>query len=210
MTDSKACSKCKQVKSLALFVKDKSKKSGYKASCLECARKASKQGRLDGRHKIRKYAELSDEQKAKHLARYRAWAKANPDKCHDRNARHRKNNRDYYAQRQARYRRENPHKYKEWQRKNPAKVIANWTKRRQTLIANGIYSVKNKEIARLLSQPCFYCKSSKSGTIDHVMPLSKGGRHSIGNLLPACMACNQQKRAMLMIEWKIRHGQKTV
>jgi 5-methylcytosine-specific restriction endonuclease McrA len=210
MDNSKACSKCQQVKSLEFFVKDKSKASGYKASCLGCSRIASKIGRLDGRHKIRKYADMTDAQKEKHLARYRAWAKANPDRCKSRNKAHRERNRAFYAQKQSLYRQNNPDKYKQWQKANPEKVLANWTKRRKTLIANGIFAISKKEITQLLQSPCFYCKSDKSGTIDHVVPLSKGGRHSIGNLLPACMDCNQRKSAMFLVQWRMRNESKPI
>jgi len=208
MSNSKRCTKCSQIKSLDLFTKDKHKKSGYKSSCLQCAREYAKLARTEGRVRRLPYADWSTEQKAKHLARYRAWAAANPDKRQRSSQAHRLANRDYYAERQAQYRAENPEKYKEWQKQNPDKVIANWTKRRRNLVENGIFVINKKEIRKLLQSPCFYCQSPKSGTIDHVMPLSKGGRHSIGNLLPACMPCNQSKRASLLIEWRIRREQK--
>jgi len=44
----------------------------------------------------------------------------------------------------------------------------------------------------LLSDPCSYCgKTAK--TIDHIMPLSKGGAHRWDNLTPACKSCNSSK-----------------
>lgn len=49
---------------------------------------------------------------------------------------------------------------------------------------------------------CFYCSAPADLTIDHVIPLAKGGRHAIGNLVGACQHCNSQKGAMLLIEWK--------
>lgn len=44
--------------------------------------------------------------------------------------------------------------------------------------------------------PCFYCKQNIAkgqGTIDHVEPLSLGGRSSLQNLVVACKPCNTKK-----------------
>lgn len=49
---------------------------------------------------------------------------------------------------------------------------------------------------------CVYCNLSKATTIDHVIPISRGGSNDIENLLPACVSCNSQKGAKLLTEWK--------
>lgn len=42
---------------------------------------------------------------------------------------------------------------------------------------------------------CAYCgKPSQRLTIDHVIPLSKGGPHTIQNIVPACNPCNSSKK----------------
>lgn len=40
---------------------------------------------------------------------------------------------------------------------------------------------------------CAYC-GDKADTIDHVIPVSRGGGSGRGNLLPACALCNTRKR----------------
>lgn len=48
---------------------------------------------------------------------------------------------------------------------------------------------------------CQYCNaklSLKSGTIDHVIPRSKGGKHTWENVVFACVDCNQKKGAKLL------------
>ncbi len=40
---------------------------------------------------------------------------------------------------------------------------------------------------------CQYCGSAKNLTIDHVIPKSKGGKTSWGNLVTACHRCNTLK-----------------
>ena len=39
-------------------------------------------------------------------------------------------------------------------------------------------------------------------TMDHIVPLSRGGRSVKTNLVPTCKACNTQKKTMLPMEWK--------
>lgn len=48
---------------------------------------------------------------------------------------------------------------------------------------------------RILAQDnaCFYC-GQEATTIDHVIPISKGGISSIDNCVPACNRCNSGKR----------------
>jgi 5-methylcytosine-specific restriction endonuclease McrA len=38
--------------------------------------------------------------------------------------------------------------------------------------------------------------------MDHVVPLSRRGRHSIGNVVLACPACNNSKGRRYLVEWR--------
>ena len=50
---------------------------------------------------------------------------------------------------------------------------------------------------------CHYCKQVIDGlTMDHVIPISKGGRHEADNIVPACLSCNSSKGAKTLEEWK--------
>jgi 5-methylcytosine-specific restriction protein A len=52
---------------------------------------------------------------------------------------------------------------------------------------------------------CYYCQSQvglEQLTMDHVVPLSRGGKSKKGNIVPACKECNNKKRHMLPIEWE--------
>lgn len=40
---------------------------------------------------------------------------------------------------------------------------------------------------------CFWCNKKKKLTIDHFIPLSRGGKHSASNIVPACSFCNGSK-----------------
>ncbi|MEA3246538.1 MAG: HNH endonuclease [Gemmatimonadota bacterium] len=55
---------------------------------------------------------------------------------------------------------------------------------------------------------CVYCGTSLGldiATLDHVVPLSRGGDHAPGNLVAACRACNQLKGSQLPVEFFTRH-----
>lgn len=56
---------------------------------------------------------------------------------------------------------------------------------------------------------CAYCQNRPWTERDHIIPLKKGGRYAIGNLLPVCHNCNDSKNARLLVTWKrtITHGQ---
>lgn len=52
---------------------------------------------------------------------------------------------------------------------------------------------------------CYYCRKSMTReqvTMDHIVPISRGGRSTRGNLVPACKACNDQKRSLTPVEWE--------
>jgi 5-methylcytosine-specific restriction endonuclease McrA len=54
---------------------------------------------------------------------------------------------------------------------------------------------------------CVYCAARlglEAATLDHVIPLSRGGNHAPGNLVAACIACNQLKGSMLPVEFFTR------
>jgi 5-methylcytosine-specific restriction endonuclease McrA len=51
---------------------------------------------------------------------------------------------------------------------------------------------------------CHYCAKPippRELTMDHVLPLIRGGRSSRGNVVPACKPCNCKKKYYLPLEW---------
>ena len=52
---------------------------------------------------------------------------------------------------------------------------------------------------------CYYCGqtvAAKELTLDHIVPLARGGRRTKGNCVPACKECNNQKKHLLPLEWE--------
>lgn len=51
---------------------------------------------------------------------------------------------------------------------------------------------------------CHYCGdrfSAKELTMDHIVPVSKGGKTTKGNVVPCCKTCNTEKKSKLLMEW---------
>jgi len=52
---------------------------------------------------------------------------------------------------------------------------------------------------------CHYCGQPtlpKELTMDHIVPIARGGKSTKGNIVPACKACNNKKKQLLPMEWE--------
>ena len=128
---------------------------------------------------------------AKRKASYQAWAKRNPDRVYEIHRRYVEANAD---------------KVLAWRRahhKSPKTYAAN-ARRRALRSAATTYVVTKRDLRRIYSAPCWACGSSDQVQWDHVIPLSRGGAHGIGNALPLCKSCNCSKHAQLLVEWRYR------
>ncbi len=130
------------------------------------------------REKSKRYA---DKNREKVRQANREWVAANPEKAK--------------AFTKA-YNQANPHKAREA------------AKRRRVRVQGGeICSVSEKDWQRLCRRhdnKCAYCGQARVLQKDHIIPITRGGRHSIGNLLPACKPCNSSKGPRLLTEWRGR------
>ncbi len=50
---------------------------------------------------------------------------------------------------------------------------------------------------------CWWCGEAKPLTIDHNIPIAKGGRHAVGNIVMACESCNKGRCDVLPIDWRV-------
>jgi 5-methylcytosine-specific restriction endonuclease McrA len=177
MTDSKACSRCKQIKPRTEFGKHTKTSDGLYSQCQLCRRQARAAYR-------KRHAEDIAKQQADNYKRNREKRIA------------------YANQRIA----ENPERHAQYmaisKRRNHLAIAANTRRRNARLKANGIFTVTKKELKRLSHQPCFYCGATERLTVDHVIAVARGGRDSIGNLVSACKSCNSQKRHLTIMEWR--------
>ena len=73
------------------------------------------------------------------------------------------------------------------------------SKRRKAMMRNSVaVHVEARQLQARFAQfdhCCAYCGvSGEDLHIEHVVPISKGGTHALGNIIPACQQCNFSKR----------------
>lgn len=106
-------------------------------------------------------------------------------------------------------------KYRKWVEKDPEAARARWreqyrrkyakdpayfyyrTINRRALRKNARGSCTRQEVGELLRKygySCLYC-GEKATTLDHIVPLHRGGTNFLWNLAPACRSCNAHKGA---------------
>lgn len=96
-----------------------------------------------------------------------------------------------------------------WQDANPerfARRMAEARARRRALIASApTRVVTDRDLRRMRERQqgcCAYCSESKPLTLEHIVPLVRGGAHAVGNLCWVCKSCNCSKGRKLLAEWR--------
>lgn len=95
--------------------------------------------------------------------------------------------------------------------------LAEWRGRSSSLeLARGYRHARRAHIANVLAtltvaeweaileaadHACIYCGSHQQPTMDHLMPLARGGQHTAENVAPACLSCNDSKGAKTVAEF---------
>ena len=119
-------------------------------------------------------------------------------------------NAEHIKEKSSKWKKDNPEKVKEIRKLNRQKNLQKIRlrsknkegRRRSRKRNNGEFLILNKELKKIYLSPCVVCKSTEKIAADHIIPIAKGGRHSIGNLQPLCKKCNSSKGQKFMSEWK--------
>lgn len=111
------------------------------------------------------------------------------------------------------YRENNADKIKEshirWRKQNPEKARMGGVRYRSNLkkcAINDLTTTQWLKIKEFFNYKCAYCgieekdirSVKKHLTIDHIIPISKGGNNTASNIVPACINCNARKRDNLI------------
>jgi len=59
---------------------------------------------------------------------------------------------------------------------------------------------------------CHYCHGKfkpNTLTMDHIVPIVRGGKSTKGNVVPCCKKCNNEKKYLTPVEIKLREIEKT-
>ena len=191
----KRCPKCDTEKPYSEFGKHKSRKDGHRCYCKPCESETQKR--------------TTAEQRAKHTENMRKWRAKNPTKSAESAKKYYKANSDKVRSARKKYYRRNRESAlkasQKWKSSNLDKVReyarASRRRRRARLATVATYEVSEKDMRRLQNSPCFYCGSSDTIEVDHIIPISRGGTDGIGNMQSLCKSCNSSKRDLLWIEF---------
>jgi 5-methylcytosine-specific restriction endonuclease McrA len=209
--NTKKCAHCKEVKPKTEFTKYKQNKDGLFSYCRKCKSIKAKEDRERNFERIKSYMKeynknMPEGVKEKKIKRRKEWYEETREQILTRTKEKYEKNKDKILKRSREYYQKTKEKYKstrrKWEENNRAKRKLMTAKRKVLKLKNGLFKISEKEIDRLLSKKCYLCGEKDSEHIDHIIPLSKGGSHSIGNLLGACSACNLSKGAKLLIQYK--------
>lgn len=149
----------------------------------------------------------------KRRAQVRAWREAHPEQCRAYDVAHLEESRGYSrawrkahpeeartmgAAYRATHREEERVKAAAWSAAHPeSRLDAERRRRARKANApiNDFTAAQWRALQEAFSHRCAYCGKRAKGhlTQDHVEPLSKGGSHTLSNIVPACRSCNSRK-----------------
>lgn len=189
----KLCCMCKISKPLAEFCKDRHEKDGFRDRCTPCASSQRMEVYRRNPHKDR--------------ARARMWGAKNKEAKKIYNRKHYQANKERLVAKAKEYIEKNKAAAAaynlEWQRRNKEKMAATRKRRRARVIGATICDFTDAQWAdmqEIYDHRCAYCGNRFVGRLEqeHVVPLSKGGDHTLTNIVPACSRCNRVKGTRLI------------
>lgn len=95
--------------------------------------------------------------------------------------------------------------------RNPHVSKAARAKRKAAMRGDTAGEFTSRDWRRLVARydgRCAYCGERAPLQVEHVLPLSRGGLHRIGNIVPACAGCNYEKHTSTITEWRMRRSRR--
>jgi 5-methylcytosine-specific restriction endonuclease McrA len=166
----KKCAKCGEEKELSFFYASRRGLYGRRSACKSC----ENQDHLVYYHS----------HKAKYKLLFRSYRERNVQAVRTREKRYSDEHKEDRASQRKAYRKSHPEKERAWRRKKDAARRGN----------GGEFNEADWVV--LLNEyggKCLSCGDIDDLTLDHVIPLSGGGKHEYSNAQPLCRSCNSKK-----------------
>lgn len=144
--------------------------------------------------------DYASKNREKERIRAAKWRLEHPDRAAKSHADYYAKNSDVVKLRNYEYRKNNPEQYKEYAREYKSLKRANGTRLPRGTV---------KEMLEAQKGLCIACHANllESGYhVDHVIPVSKGGKHCAENVQLLCPTCNRQKSAKNMADFMRSKG----
>ena len=207
----KTCTKCQELKPLALYSKNKNSSDGLQQQCKFCN---SAYYKLNAEKVLARLAATYAADPTKIKERAAKWYAENSDRARANSKKWGADNRELKARYNADWNRRNPEKSKEMKRqswlKNPEAKNANtrsyraWKKG-----AEGSHTAADVRKLLLVQRcKCAVCSEDLEGKyhVDHMMPLALGGTNDKTNLQLLCRSCNTSKGAQHPSDFMQKRG----
>jgi len=197
----KRCARCGFVLDIELFNREAASKDGRGRWCRACHKTYAAE---------RPRPPLSEDKRKHYRARARAAYAADPDSRRSYIYAWRESRPGYALAVDRKYRTNHVEECRErrraWQKSHPEYNRAQTRDHNHRKRAGGLPSDVNRQSWEVLvvewNGRCAYCGIRPERiTQDHVVPLARGGSHTIANLRPACQRCNSSKGTKLLAEW---------
>lgn len=185
------CSKCEIIKPIEMFTKNKTCLNGYERKCRNCSqlsRKTPEQIANQKRLSAKWYQENKELQSERSKSNYLE----NKNHILDYQRSYYQNNKIHIKQRVA-----------AWNANNLEKRTQYTHRRRLWAIRNGNNDLTAEQIETLkVSHPyCKLCNATDNLTLDHNLPLSRGGQNTLSNIIILCGSCNSSKSDRTLDEY---------
>lgn len=189
----KKCYKCGLRKRYSEFHTDKSRGDSTSYICKTCVKERRRQYYLV--------------HKARELLRNRQYYKSNKEFCRDYIRQWTADNKDAVKASRDSWRRSNRAKILEQERRyarsHPEKIRDKRNRRRAMKAAAAVIDFTPEQwyfVQCMFNHRCAYCGKKAKLTQDHILPLSRGGDHTLSNIVPACSPCNSKKGSKCLSE----------
>lgn len=192
----KKCAKCG---SPGPFHRDKNGKDGLSCYCKICKNEQNRQ-----------WQERNQE---RHKEAISAWKRKNKKRNAEINEKWRKQNREKANSAARRRYQNNPEKHRETTRRflttkegKEARRHNQAIRRARKRASEGSFTQDEwKLLCEQYGNHCLACGKRGNLTVDHVTPLSLGGKNTIDNIQPLCLSCNSAKKDKI-IDYRTRPG----
>ena len=168
----KKCNCCGRILPLEAFARTSKNKDGRRGKCKECTKLVQKAW----------YSRNREEENASRRAKYNSTIE------HER----------YEARKEQILTQK-----KEWRKNNKElQTLASERRRsREAQLPATLTKSEWEEIKTSFNFTCAYCGAQVKLERDHIIPLTKGGAFSKGNIVPACKSCNSSKGNRDLLSW---------
>lgn len=202
----KRCNVCKEVKGNNEFYKDAQKRDGLCRTCKECSKKRSSEWEKNNIEKAREHVRNFHRKNADSINEKRREARKTDSSIRENAKEYSKKyylkNRDKLLEYTKNWGLQNKEKVQNrqrlWQINNREKTIVNAHNYRTSKIGRGKVTKEEWEkIKEVYGYKCLCCGKQEPDiklTLDHVIPISKGGLNIKENIQPLCGSCNSSKK----------------